>query len=74
MSALSSEAALASSTYHPHSLAHPWNQIQTPSLGHNRGRGGVDLAVAFVFVMFMVLLADSAAFLCFKLFEFFTGS
>jgi hypothetical protein len=34
----------------------------------------LDLAVAFAFVMFMVLLADSAAFLCFKLFEFFTGS
>jgi hypothetical protein len=34
----------------------------------------LDLAVAFAFVMFMVLLADSAAFLCSKLFEFFTGS
>jgi hypothetical protein len=42
MSALSSEAPLASSTYHSHSLTYLWNQIQTPSPGHDRGRGDVD--------------------------------
>lgn len=42
MSALSSEAPLASLTYHPHSLAHPRNQIQTPNPGHDRSRGDVD--------------------------------
>jgi hypothetical protein len=34
----------------------------------------LDLAVAFVFEMFIVLLVDSVAFLCFKRFEFVTGS